>query len=158
MAQLSDIATEVSRHPLLADLPGETVAHVAGCARNVVFRAGERLLVEGEPADTLYLLRRGRVALEVHAPGRGALIVETLGPGSPVGWSWLFPPYRWHFDARALEPVGAIAVDGACLRQKAETDPAFGYLLVRRLSSIILERLQATRLRLLDLYGDVANG
>jgi CRP/FNR family transcriptional regulator, cyclic AMP receptor protein len=158
MTQLTDIASEVASHPLLADLPGETVNRVAGCARNVAFKPGELLLVEGEAADTLYLVRRGRVTLEVEAPGRGRIIIETLGPGSMVGWSWLFPPYRWHFDARALEPVGAIAVDAACLREKADSDPAFGYALVRRMSSVILERLQTTRLRLLDLYGDVGHG
>ncbi|HXX91004.1 MAG TPA: cyclic nucleotide-binding domain-containing protein [Acidimicrobiales bacterium] len=148
-----DIAELVAHHPLLAGLPGDTIDHVAGCARNVALAAGELLLAEGEPADTLYLLRRGRVALEVHGPGRGRLVVETLRPGDAVGWSWLFPPYRWHFDARALEPVGAIALDGACLRAKADEDPAFGYELLRRVSAVMLERLQATRLRLLDLYG-----
>lgn len=150
---VQDIASLVAAHPLLRGLPGDTVDHVAGCARNVVFKRGELILVEGEAADTLYLLRRGRVALEVHAPGQGALVIETLGPGHVLGWSWLFPPYRWHFDARAIEPVGAVAVDGACLRAKAEDDPAFGYELMRRFASLMLERLQATRVRLLDLYG-----
>lgn len=147
------IAELVAEHPLLAGLPGEAVAQVAGCARNVAFAEGQLLIAEGLAADTFYLLRRGSVALEVHAPGRGALVVETLRPGQVLGWSWLFPPYRWHFDARALGPVGAIAVDGACLRTKAEADPAFGYELVRRFAAVILDRLQATRLRLLDLYG-----
>jgi CRP/FNR family cyclic AMP-dependent transcriptional regulator len=150
----SDIAGLVAGHPLLAGLPGDAVELVAGCARNVVFDAGELLLAEGEPANTLYLLRRGRVALEVHAPGRGAAVIETIGPGHVVGWSWLFPPYRYQFDARATEPVGALAVDGACLRAKADADPAFGYELMKRFGSIILERLQAARVRLLDLYGD----
>jgi CRP/FNR family cyclic AMP-dependent transcriptional regulator len=148
-----DIAALVAHHPLLAGLPGDTIDRVAGCARNVAVDTGTLLLAEGTPADTLYLLRRGRVALEVHGPGRGRLVVETLGPGHAVGWSWLFPPYRWHFDARAMEPVGAVAVDGACLRAKAEEDPAFGYELMKRVGAVMLERLQATRMRLLDLYG-----
>jgi len=147
------IAELVAGHPLLAGLPGDAVALVAGCARNVAVETGTLILEEGSPADTLYLLRRGRVALELHAPGRGHITVETVGPGDPVGWSWLFPPYRCHFDARSLEPVGAIAVDAACLRAKADADPAFGYALMQRVSSVILDRLQATRLRLLDLYG-----
>jgi CRP/FNR family transcriptional regulator, cyclic AMP receptor protein len=154
----SDIAMLVSRHPLLADLPGDTSERVAGCARNVVFAQGELLFGEGEPADTLYLLRRGRVALELHAPGRGRLVVETLEPQSPVGWSWLVPPYRWHFDARAIEPVGAVAVDAVCLRDKAEADPAFGYQLLTRMVGVIVDRLQATRIRLLDLYGSGGSG
>ena len=147
------IAELVSHHPLLAGLPGDIVDLVAGCAQNVAFSPGELLLAEGEAADTLYLLRRGHVALELHAPDRGAMVIETVGPGSPVGWSWLFPPYRSHFDARAMVDVGAIAVDAACLRQKAEADPAFGYELMKRVSAVILDRLQAARLRLLDVYG-----
>lgn len=149
----AEIAELVAEHPVLAGLPGDAVSLVAGCARNVAFAPGELLLAEGSQADTFYLLRRGTVALELHAPGAGSLVVETLRAGQVLGWSWLFPPYRWHFDARALEPVGAIAVDGACLRSKADADPAFGYELVRRFTAVILDRLQATRLRLLDLYG-----
>jgi CRP/FNR family transcriptional regulator, cyclic AMP receptor protein len=151
-----DLADLVAHHPLLAGLPGDTVSHVAGCARNVAVGAGDLLIVEGEPADTLYLVRRGRVTLEVRAPGRRPIVVETLGPGSPVGWSWLFPPYRWQFDARATEPVGALAVDAVCLRSKAEADPVFGYELMKRFASVMLDRLQAARIRLLDLYGVAA--
>ncbi len=144
----------MAQHPLLAGLPGDAVDQVAGCARNVAFGTGKLLVAEGDPAETLYLIRRGRVAVEVHVPGRGAVVVETVGPAGVVGWSWLFPPYRYHFDVRALDPVGAIAVDGACLRGKAEADPAFGYALMTRVSGLLLERLQATRVRVLDLYGD----
>ena len=148
------VADIVASHPMLAGLPGDTVDRVAGCARNVAIDAGRLLLAEGGRADTLYLIRRGRVSLEVHKPGTGPVVIETVGPGHPVGWSWLFPPYRWHFDARAIDPVGAIAVDGQCLRAKADEDPVFGYALLRRVSAVLLDRLQATRLRVLDLYGD----
>ena len=147
------VADLVSSHPLLAGLPGDAVAEVAGCPRNVAFRPGALLLAEGDQADTFYLVRRGRVAIEVHSPGRGAIVIETVGPGGSVGWSWLIPPYRWQFDARATEPVGAVAVDGACLRAKADADPALGYALVQRVAGVLLGRLQSTRLRLLDLYG-----
>jgi CRP/FNR family cyclic AMP-dependent transcriptional regulator len=150
-----DIAVLVAEHPLLAGLPGDTASLVAGCTKNVAIKAGELLLAEGDVADTLYMLRRGRVSLELRAPGRGPLVIETLGPGSVVGWSWLFPPYRWQMDARATEPVGALSVDASCLRQKAEADPAFGYELMKRFASIILDRLQAARMRLLDLYGEL---
>jgi CRP-like cAMP-binding protein len=148
-----ELAELVADHPLLAGLPGDAVATVAGCARNVAFSPGVLLLAEGDPADTLYLVRRGRVAIEVHSPGRGQIVIETVGPGAVVGWSWLVSPYRWHFDARAVDSVGAIAVDGACLRQKAEADPALGYALMKRVAAILLERLQMTRVRVLDLYG-----
>ena len=143
----------VANHPLLAGLPADITSLVSGCARNVAVRSGDFLLVEGEAADTLYLLRRGRVSLEVSAPGRLPLVVETLEPGAGLGWSWLFPPYRWQFDARAVEPVGAIAVDAVCLRAKAEADPLFGYELIKRFAAVMLARLDSAQMRLLDLYG-----
>jgi CRP-like cAMP-binding protein len=155
---VEDIAELVASHPVLADLPGDIASLVTGCARNVAVASGERLLVEGEPAGTLYLLRRGRVSLEVRGPGQGALVIDVLGPGAALGWSWLFPPYVWRFDARAIEPVGAIAVDAECFRAKLESDPTFGYALIKRFASIMLDRLQATRIRLLDLYGNVPAG
>ncbi len=149
----TSITELVANHPLLAGLPGDAVAQVAGCARNVVFAPGSLLLAEGDPADTLYLVRKGRVAIEIHAPERGPIVVETVGPGGTVGWSWLVPPYRWQFDARADGQVRTVAVDAACLRAKADADDALGHQLVTRVAGILLERLQATRLRLLDLYG-----
>ncbi len=150
---IEELAELVGHHPLFDGLPADVAALVAGCARNAAFGPGELVLAEGGVADAFYLLRRGRVTLEVHAPGRGPLVIETLGPGSVLGMSWLFPPYRWSFDARTLEPVGAISVDAACLRDKAEADPAFGYELMKRLGAVLLGRLEATRIRLLDLYG-----
>lgn len=153
MSTAKEMHELVATHPLLAGLPDVVLAQVAGCARNVAFRPGALVLAEGEPADTFYLLRRGHVAIEVQSPGRGALVVETLGPGAAIGWSWLIPPYRWQFDVRAADDVGAIALDAACLRGKAEDDPALGYELLRRVSGVLLQRLQATRVRLLDLYG-----
>ncbi len=149
----TSIADVVASHPLLAGLPGDAVDQVAGCARNMAYAPGELLLAEGDPATTLFLVRRGRVAIEIHGPERGPMIIETIGPGGAVGWSWLFPPFRWQFDARATRPVGAIAVDGACLRAKADADDALGHQLVMRVAAVLLERLQATRIRLLDLYG-----
>lgn len=143
---------DASRHPLLAGLPGDAAQAVAGCATEVTFKPGDLLLVEGDAADVLYLIRHGRVAIEVHWPERGRVVIETVGAGACVGWSWMVPPYRWHFDARAVEPVAAIALDGACLRSKAAADPALGYALMGRISAMLLSRLQATRVRLLDLY------
>jgi len=150
---IEDLAGLVERHPLFRGLPGGVAELVAGCAHNVAFSPGELILAEGGAADAFYLVRRGRVTLEVHAAGRGPLVVETLDPGAVLGLSWLFPPYRWNLDARALDPVGAIAVDSSCLRHKAEADAAFGYQLMKRLSAVLVERLEATRYRLLDLYG-----
>jgi CRP/FNR family transcriptional regulator, cyclic AMP receptor protein len=143
----------IAMHPFFAGLPPEAAELATGCSRNVVFAPGSLLLTEGEDARTFFLLRRGRVTVEVHAPGRGPVVIEMVGPGQVVGFSWLVRPYRWSFDARAYDPVGAIAVDGECLRAKAEADPAFGYALLSKVSEELLSRLQATRMRLLDLYG-----
>ncbi len=146
----------IAAHPLFAGLPGDVAELVAGCARTVAFGPGRLIFSEGERAETLYLLRRGRVALEVRRPGKAPLMVETLSAGALLGWSWLLPPYRWHLDARALGTVLAVAIDADCLRAKADKDPEFGYRLLQRMSAVIVDRLQATRFRLLDLYGAVA--
>jgi CRP/FNR family transcriptional regulator, cyclic AMP receptor protein len=140
--------------PVFAGLEAAHAEQLAGCARTAGWEQGEMLFREGDPADVFYVLRRGRVALELFVPHRGSLTVETIEPGDVVGWSWLFPPYRWHFDGRAVVQVRAIAVDGACLRRKCDDDPELGYDLMRRFSQVMLERLQATRLRLADVYGN----
>jgi len=131
----------------------ETIELVAGCASNVQFDAGTTIFREGEHADFFYLLRHGSVALETYVPARGAVMIETIEDGDVLGWSWLFPPYRWHFDARALTAVRATAFDGECLRGKCAADPALGYELVSRFAQTLIQRLQWTRLRLLDVYG-----
>jgi len=139
--------------PVFHGLPAEDLTLLAGCAGNVHFDPGAMLFREGDAADTFYLIRHGSVALEMYVPARGPAIIETLEAGEVAGWSWLFPPYRWHFDARALTAVRATAFDGACLRGKCEDDPRLGYALMSRFAQVLIERLQWTRLRLLDLYG-----
>jgi len=143
----------VSESPVFDGLTADRLELIAGCAHNAGFAAGERLFREGEPADTFYLVRKGRVALSTHAPARGSVVIETLDPGEVVGWSWLFPPHVWQFDARAVEDVRAVAFDGACLRGKCEADHSLGYELMQRFASVMIDRLQHTRLRLLDVYG-----
>lgn len=126
---------------------------IAGCGSNRGFDSDEHLFREGDPADSFFVIRRGRVSLELFVPGRGTVMIATLGPGELVGWSWLFPPYRWQFDARAIEPTRTIDFDGACLRGKCEEDHHLGYELMRRFASDMLERLQSTRVQMLDVYG-----
>ena len=150
MRTLDRVVLESSVFSGMDDLYAE---QFVGCSQTVGFEAGETLFREGEPADVFYVLRRGRVALELYVPGRGPLTIETIEAGSVVGWSWLFAPHVWHFDARAVAPVRAVAVDGACIRGKCDDDPALGYELMQRFSAVLLERLNATRLRLADLYG-----
>jgi CRP-like cAMP-binding protein len=142
--------------PLLEGMREKQLELIAGCGRNETFEVGAYLMREGDPADRFYVIRRGRVGLEIFVPQRGALTVETIAEGDEVGWSWLVPPYRTHLDARALETTHTIAFDAACLRGKCEEDPALGYELMKRFTPVIVERLQATRVRLLDVYGQAA--
>jgi CRP-like cAMP-binding protein len=151
---MEDLGRIVREHPFFADLDESFCDLVAGCASNAVFREGQHLFHQGEPADRLFLIRHGRVGLETSAPGRGGVAFQTLAPGEIVGVSWLVPPYRWSYDARAAEPVRAIALDAACLRAKIEADHDLGYELMKRFVPVLVERLQGTRLQILDVYGD----
>jgi CRP-like cAMP-binding protein len=151
MRPLESLLTDV---PLFEGLDDATLTLLAACARNVHYAQGDTLFREGQLADSFLVIRQGDVALELFVPARGPVVIETLGATEVLGWSWLFPPYRWHFDARALSAVRATAFDGVCLRGKCEDDPALGYMLMGRFAQITIERLQATRVRLLDVYGD----
>lgn len=142
----------LSAHRFIAGPPEGTIELVAACARPETFEAGRLLLREGDVADTL--IHRGRVSIEIHRPGHGRHIIDTVGPGHTVGLSWAAPPFRCQFDARALEPVAAVAVDSECLRARLGKNPAVGYALLERLVSVLIGRLQAARVRLLDLYGN----
>jgi len=144
----------VREHPFFAGLEEGFLGLVCGCAKNVVFQAGDYLFHEGAPADQFYLLRHGRVGLEITVPGRSAVTFQTLVAGEIVGVSWLFPPYRWTYDARALELTRAIALDAACLRGKCEQDHELGYDLMKRFVPVVVERLHATRMQILDVYGN----
>ena len=140
--------------PVFEGLGAPELALIAGCASNVVFDAGDRLFREGDQADAFFLVRHGIVALDTYVPNTGQLTIETVGPGEIVGWSWLLPPYRWHFTGRAIEPVRAVHFDGACLRGKCDEDRALGYELLTRFSHVLVSRLQATRMQLMDVYGN----
>ena len=148
------LETLLASVPLFEGLEPGQVETIAGCAGNVHFEAGANLFRQGDRADTFYVVRHGSVAIETFVPARGAVMIETVESGEVIGWSWLFAPYRWHFDARALTAVRATGFDGACLRAKCEDDPVLGYALMSRFAQVMIERLQWTRLRLLDLYGD----
>jgi CRP-like cAMP-binding protein len=149
--QLDEILAQV---PFFEGMGEDELALIAGCARNVHFDAGETIFRQGDAADNFFVVRHGTVAVGNFVPPRGDLVIETLEAGDLLGWSWLFPPYRTHFDARALSVVRATQFDGACLRDKCAADPAFGYDLMSRFAQVLIERLQWTRLRLLDIYGD----
>lgn len=150
---MRDIGRLLAEHPFFAGLDEDVLALVVGCAEIAHFRAGELLFRSGAPADRFFVLRSGRVALELTAPGRAPLVVETAEAGEVVGWSWLVPPHEWFCDGRAVEETSVVALDGACLRGKCDADPRLGYQLLSRVARVMYERLQASRVRLLDLYG-----
>lgn len=150
---MESLAPILAEHPFLKGLAHEHLELIVGCAANVRFAAGEQLFKEGDEANQFFVIRHGRVALDVFSPTKGYLSIQTVGEGEILGWSWLVPPYHWRFDGRALEVTRAIALDGKCLRTKCEEDKLLGYELLKRFSHVMSQRLEVTRLQLLDLYG-----
>jgi CRP-like cAMP-binding protein len=143
----------LAEHPFLEGLDPAALALIVGCAANVRFETGQYLFREGQEANEFFVIRQGRIGLEIHVPDRGPVTLQTVSSGGILGWSWMFPPYRWHSDARALEATRAFALDGACLRRKCEEIPSLGYELMKRFARVLDESLQASRLQLLDVYG-----
>ncbi len=149
---MGDLVRELAEHPFVCALGPEQLQWLAGCAAARSFRAGQFILREGGEADSLFLLRRGRVSLEVNIPGHGVEQVESLREGDIAGLSWLFPPHRWQLDARALEPVESIALDAPRLRVRMEEDHELAWALGRGLLFEMYQRLGRVRLQRLDLY------
>lgn len=149
---VEDLRCVLEQHDFLKSLSTEQARVLVSCVRNVRFREGDFLLREGESADVFYLLRLGRVGLEVHVPGRGDVQMEQIGPNDMLGLTWLAPGQSSHLDARALEPTLTLAFDGACLRGKMDVDPALGYALTRRIASETYRRLERVRLARVDVY------
>ncbi len=148
----------LAEHPFFADLVETDLDLIARCGQNVHFRSGETIFEEGRSADLFFVIRHGRVGLSLHSPQSGELLIATVGDGDVLGWSWLFPPYRWTFDARAMSETSAVALDGACLRAKCEDDASLGYRLMKKFAQLAQRRLQETRLQLIDLYGRENHG
>jgi CRP/FNR family transcriptional regulator, cyclic AMP receptor protein len=151
---MEDLEKILAAHTFLAGLKPEHVKILAACASNVTFKAGEFIFREGEEADKFFLIRHGRVNVENYIPQKGPIIIRTRTVDEVFGWSWMVAPFRWHFDARAAELTRAIAIDGKCLRQKCEEDHDLGFEIMKRFAHIIAERLEATRLQLMDIYGN----
>lgn len=148
----------LAEHPFFKGLKPEYLQLITGCASNVRLSTGSYIFHEGEEASQFYLIRKGKVALEIFAAQYGPITIETIEAGEVLGWSWIFPPYRWHFSGRVSEPIRAIVLDGECLRAKGEADHDLGYELMKRVAQIMMERLNATRIRLLDIYSDLPGG
>jgi len=142
----------IRQHPFFQDMDARHVELITGCAKNVRFAKDHVILHEGEEANEFYFIREGLVAVELMTPTKKFTRVQTIGEGDMLGWSWLVPPYRWRFGARACHATRALAFDGKCLRVKCEEDHDLGYELLKRFTMVVTERLDATRLQLLDLY------
>jgi CRP/FNR family transcriptional regulator, cyclic AMP receptor protein len=149
---VENLGRVISEHPFCTGLEPSYIDLPIACASNVRFERGHRLFRGGGEANQFYLIRQGKVSLEIHSPQTPSLSLETVESGEVLGWSWLVPPYRWRFDARAVEPVSAIAVNGKCLRLKCEKDSHLGYELLKRTVEIMGQRLDTARFRLVDLY------
>lgn len=143
----------VAEHPFFEGLHPDHAALIAGCGQLAAFEPGAYLGRAGEAAESFFLVRHGKVSLEITPPGRDPFILDTVSEGEMFGWSWLFEPYVWQFDARAQDRVGVIHFDGACLRGKCDDDPVFGYDLMKRFARVMVQRFADTRLQLMDVYG-----
>jgi len=148
-----EIEELLHEHPFFRNMKPEWLALIAGCGRNVAFSPGDLIAKEGQDADQFYAVRHGKVAIEVYAAGTGSLTIQTLGEGAILGWSWILPPHRWMFDVRAAETTRAVVFDATCLRTKCDDVPAMGYEFMKRFAAVVTDRLNATRLQLLDVYG-----
>ncbi len=138
-------------HQFTRGMPADYVAALSGAAKHIKVPARYRLFDEGGTADRFWLIQAGQVALDMSVPGRGLVVIEALGMGDVIGWSWLYPPYQWRLGAVALRPTQAFEVDGPAVRQMCASDAGFGYELTRRFLAVVVHRLQATRTRLIDI-------
>jgi CRP-like cAMP-binding protein len=145
---MASLEARIAQHPFCVGLSTRHLQFLAECAMEMEFAAGERIFGEGDIANRFYLIEAGKVALESPSPDGTPVPIQTIGPGDVLGWSWLFPPYLWNFDARAVEQTRAIFFYGTRLREQCEADHELGYELMKRVSMVMLKRLQATRRRL----------
>jgi CRP/FNR family transcriptional regulator, cyclic AMP receptor protein len=139
-------------HAFVKDMAPHLRQILSDLAMRVSFVPNEIIFREGDPANRFYLIHTGKVVLEAHAADGDRVLIETLGAGDVLGWSWLFPPYYWHFDARAVEATEAIFFFGTPLRTECEEDHELGYELLKRMSEIVINRLQVTRRQLLECH------
>lgn len=148
-----EVRAELAHHPFFAEFSPHELDQLAGCAVRREFPAGYPLTDAGKPAHCFYALIRGKVAIQLHVPGRGQVTLQTLADGEVLGWSWLTPPAQWTFDARTQQPTVVLELDGPAVLKRCEAEPRLGYRLMTRLVRMMTERLHAARLQLLDIYG-----
>jgi CRP-like cAMP-binding protein len=151
---MSLVGELLAGHRMFKDMDPGFLRILRECAATADFHLGEFIFHQGRKADRFYILHHGQVALEQHLAGRGTLVVETAGTGDVLGSSWLFPPYRYQFDARCLEETRTLAFNAGCLRDICEADHDLGYELMKRFAGLMVRRLHAARLQCLDIYGN----
>src|SRR5438477_1425395 len=145
-----DLRARVGAHPFLAGMEPHHLDLLAGCASIKHFEQNEMIFRAGEPANGFYLIENGSVALELWVFGQGAIATDILAAGEPMGWSWMFPPYVWHFSARATDPTTAFFFDAAVFHKYCNEDLTLGHQLFRRMSEVMVRRLQASRRKLIE--------
>jgi CRP-like cAMP-binding protein len=145
------LAEAIAAHRFVAGMKPDHLKRLMDAAMFKQFQRDEVVFREGDPANRFYLISQGKIALESRRNEESAPLVQFVGKDDVLGWSWLFPPYYWHFDARAVEPTSAIFFYGTRLREQCEHDPEFGYDLMKRVATIVIKRLQVVRLELLQL-------
>ncbi len=143
------VQSVIAEHAFLKGLKPEHLRVLADNAMRMRYEPGEIIFCEGAPANRFYLIEKGKISLESHRKDEPPVAIQTIGHGDVLGWSWLFPPYYWHLDARALEPTTAIFFYGTRLREACEQDHDLGYQLMKRMTQVVIQRLQATRKQLL---------
>jgi CRP/FNR family transcriptional regulator, cyclic AMP receptor protein len=146
-------AAALAAHPFLYGMRRDHLGVLAETAGDLRFPARYRLFEDGGNATRFWLIQSGHVSLDVHIPGEGPVVIGTVGLGELLGWSWLFPPYKWAFGAVAVTPVAAFEFDAPAVRERCAADPGLGYELSRRISRVLTQRLLATRIRLIARAG-----
>jgi CRP/FNR family transcriptional regulator, cyclic AMP receptor protein len=142
----------LAAQPFLRGMPSGQLDALAAAASDVMFPAGHRIFADGGYAGKFWLVRAGKAAVDLQVPGEGPVVIDTVGIGGLLGWSWLLPPYRWAFGAVCVTPVEAFEFDAAAVRECCTADPVLGYDLTQRLIRVLAERLQGTRTRLIAAY------
>ena len=145
------VESVIADHPFLRGLKPEHLLLLADSAMRMRYEVGELIFREGDPANRFYLIEQGQVSLESHRKDEAPVAVQVIGPGDVLGWSWLFPPYYWHFDARVLEPTTAVFFYGTRLREQCEQNHDFGFEVMKRMTHVVIHRLQAARKQLLSI-------
>jgi CRP/FNR family transcriptional regulator, cyclic AMP receptor protein len=146
-------AGALSAHPFLHGMSDDQLGLLAEVASDVTFPARHRLFEDGGNANRFWLIQSGHVHLDLQVPGEGPVVIETIGMGELLGWSWLFPPFRWAFGAVAVTAVEAFEFDAPAVREACAADPGLGYELNQRVTRVLAKRLQATRIRLISRSG-----